>query len=347
MPKISIIIPIYKVEKYLPRCIDSILSQSFQDYELILIDDGSPDQCGAICDAYAEKDDRIIVIHQENANASASRNAGINISRGEWLAFIDPDDWIHREYLRLLYEGAEEDTDIVICDCLVTDSETEIDCDSSQVCFVTNSFEEIKKNHIASKRVWGRLIRKTTVGALRFITGAEPIEDSYFNELLFDKEMKFRVTDAKLYYYFMRPDSAIHVNLGRRSLNTIVPMIEQLATINNPEKRMQIIQRCYKNVLYPRYLEMYTPDYETVLIKCQELFTLLKPHLKELNLKDRTVFSMFTAFPQLYRWWRIITDPTLLDYEKKQKANNRNNSVITLHYSQNSLIVRFNNNSRG
>lgn len=326
MPSISIIVPIYKVEKYLPRCIDSILSQSFQDFELILIDDGSPDQCGAICDAYAKKDERVIVIHQENANASASRNAGINISHGEWLAFIDPDDWIHRDYLKILYEGAEEDTDIVICDCLVTDSDVVTDCDTTQVQFITNNLEEIEKNRIARTRVWGRLVRKTTVGDLRFITGTEPSEDSCFNELLFDREMKFRITDAKLYYYFMRPDSAIHVHLGLGSLNTIAPMLEQLAKIDNPEKRSRIIQRCYKNVLYPRYLEMYKPNYEIVRTRCKELFTLLRPYLKELNLKNRIVFSMFTTFPQLYRWWRIVTDPTLLDYEKKQKANNKENA---------------------
>ena len=121
----------------------------------------------------------------------------------------------------------------------------------------------------------------------------------------------------------MRPNSAIHSHLGRGTLNTVVPMIDQLSIIDNPEKRTRIIQRCYKNVFFSRYLEMYAPDYETVRTRCQELFILLRPYLKELNLKYRIIFSTFTAFPQLYRWWRIITDPTLLDYEKKQKSNNR------------------------
>lgn len=112
-PKITVIVPVYNVEKYLSRCIESILAQSFTFFELILVDDGSPDNCGVICDLYALKDDRIKVIHQKNAKVSAARNAGISIAQGEWIAFIDPDDWIHRDYLRLLYEGAKEETDIV------------------------------------------------------------------------------------------------------------------------------------------------------------------------------------------------------------------------------------------
>ena len=89
---VSIIVPIYKVESYLPKCIDSILVQTYTDFELILVDDGSPDNCGIICDAYAEKDKRVRVIHQKNAGVSAARNAGIEAAKGEYISFIDGDD---------------------------------------------------------------------------------------------------------------------------------------------------------------------------------------------------------------------------------------------------------------
>ena len=106
MPTISVIVPVYKVEKYIHRCVDSILSQTFTDFELILVDDGSPDNCGKICDEYAEKDIRIHVIHQENGGLSAARNAGIDWvfanSDSEWITFIDSDDWVHPEYLERL-----------------------------------------------------------------------------------------------------------------------------------------------------------------------------------------------------------------------------------------------------
>lgn len=104
MPTISVIVPVYNVEKYIHRCVDSILSQTFQDFELILVDDGSLDNCGAICDKYAAKDSRIRVIHKENGGLSSARNAGIDAARGDYLFFMDSDDVIHPDCLRILME---------------------------------------------------------------------------------------------------------------------------------------------------------------------------------------------------------------------------------------------------
>ena len=104
MPRLSVIVPVYNVETFLPACIDSILSQTFRDLELILIDDGSPDACGRICDKYAEKDTRVRVIHQENRGVSAARNAGLQIASGEYIGFVDPDDWITPEMYAMLLE---------------------------------------------------------------------------------------------------------------------------------------------------------------------------------------------------------------------------------------------------
>ena len=91
---LSVIVPIYNVEKYLPKCIDSILAQNYSEIEVILVDDGSPDGCPEICDNYAEKDKRIVVIHQKNLGVSAARNAGLKAAHGEYIGFVDPDDWI-------------------------------------------------------------------------------------------------------------------------------------------------------------------------------------------------------------------------------------------------------------
>jgi len=95
--KISVIVPVYKVEPYLRKCLDSIVGQTYSNLEIILVDDGSPDNCGAICDEYAAKDDRVIVLHQENAGVSAARNAGLNVSTGDYISFVDSDDWIEPE----------------------------------------------------------------------------------------------------------------------------------------------------------------------------------------------------------------------------------------------------------
>lgn len=107
MPKISVIVPVYNVEKYLPQCLDSILAQTFTDFELILVNDGSKDRSGNICDEYAQKDSRIVVIHKENGGASSARNSGLDIAKGEWISFIDSDDYVTPNYLSDLISEAQ------------------------------------------------------------------------------------------------------------------------------------------------------------------------------------------------------------------------------------------------
>lgn len=115
MPQISIIVPVYKVEQYLDRCIKSILDQTFKDFELILVDDGSPDRCPQMCDEWAEKDERIKVIHKENGGLSSARNRGLEIYKGSYVFFVDSDDWIEKEALNVLYQIAvNTKADIVV-----------------------------------------------------------------------------------------------------------------------------------------------------------------------------------------------------------------------------------------
>lgn len=116
MPEITIVVPIYNVEKYLEKCIHSILNQTFKDFELILVDDGSPDLCGIICDEYEKKDERIIVIHQRNQGVSSARNAGIKIAKGKYIIFLDSDDFIEENMFETMLNTAKEkDVDVVIC----------------------------------------------------------------------------------------------------------------------------------------------------------------------------------------------------------------------------------------
>ena len=106
MPEISVIVPVYKAEAYLHACIDSILSQTFSGFELILVDDGSPDGCGAICDDYAARDSRVRVIHQENQGQAAARNRALAAAKGEWVCFVDSDDAVHPQMLECLRQAA-------------------------------------------------------------------------------------------------------------------------------------------------------------------------------------------------------------------------------------------------
>lgn len=117
MPKVSIIVPVYKAEKYINRCIDSILAQTYTDWELLLVDDGSPDRSGEICDEYAKKDSRIRVFHKENGGVSSARQMGQDKASGEYTIHADPDDWMEPTMLEELYAKAkEDDADMVLCD---------------------------------------------------------------------------------------------------------------------------------------------------------------------------------------------------------------------------------------
>lgn len=121
MPKISVIVPVYKAEKYLHRCIDSILNQTFKDFEVLLIDDGSPDRSGEICDEYAKIDSRVRVFHKQNGGVSSARQCGLNNTKGEYVIHADPDDWVEPDILESMYSKALEDNaDMVICDYYIT-----------------------------------------------------------------------------------------------------------------------------------------------------------------------------------------------------------------------------------
>lgn len=185
MPELSIIVPVYKVEPYLCKCIDSILAQTFTDFELILIDDGSPDGCGAICDAYAVRDDRVIVIHQKNAGVSAARNAGMDIACGDYIGFVDPDDWIEPEmYETMLRTAKETGAEVVVCGCKYTD----VAASKFSPAFLqerTYTSEELLRelfgqpNHVGGG-VCNKLFSRSAICDIRFQVGVAMAEDWLF-----------------------------------------------------------------------------------------------------------------------------------------------------------------------
>ena len=114
-PLISIIVPVYNAEQYLEKCVNSIINQTYTNLEIILVDDGSPDNCGAICDEYAKKDSRIKVIHKSNGGVSSARNRALECLTGEYVAFVDSDDYIHQDYINVLYNALSDGVDLSIC----------------------------------------------------------------------------------------------------------------------------------------------------------------------------------------------------------------------------------------
>lgn len=211
MPLISVIVPVYKVEPYLARCVDSILAQTFRDFELLLVDDGSPDHCGTICDEYAKMDSRVHVLHRENQGVSASRNAGIDWvfanSDSKYIGFVDSDDWVHPRFLELLYKGIHVlHVNISQCCYLSTDGTQDIP-EVSEKMKLIDATEHYRDYYSAA--VWNKLFSRACWENIRFPVGQIYGEDAavWYKILLAEKTIA--LIDEILYYYYQRADSVM------------------------------------------------------------------------------------------------------------------------------------------
>lgn len=215
-PEVSIIVPVYNVEPYLQECIDSILGQTYTDFELILVDDGSKDRCPEICDAAAEKDRRIKVIHQTNQGLSAARNAGIEAAAGEWLAFVDSDDILNANYCQKLYETAIlENVDVSGCSEQLMDENGNI-LDSNgfwmkdEVLTGQEILEKIGTSELSAYVVAGnKLYRRKIFQKLRYPYGRFN-EDLYIFADLYLSVKKMACISNALYYYRQRNGSIMN-----------------------------------------------------------------------------------------------------------------------------------------
>lgn len=214
--KITVAVAVYKTEKYLERCIDSILNQTFKDFELILIEDGSPDHCGEICDVYAAKDSRVRVIHQVNKGISAVRNRALDEAVGEYLAYVDSDDFLNEGYLEILYRVAvKTNADITMCRYLQFKSKEDLSIeryDAEKVSYsVIDNMTALKNlmtfsdnSYIDYVVAWNKLYRRSIFEGVRYPEG-KIYEDEAVAHLLIYQCDKFAIAEAALYYYFYNP----------------------------------------------------------------------------------------------------------------------------------------------
>lgn len=232
MPQISVIVPVYKVEPYLRRCVDSILGQTFTDFELILVDDGSPDNCPAICDKYAEKDNRVHVIHQENGGLSAARNAGIDWafanSNSQWLAFVDSDDWIYPRYLEILINAALQfNVDVSICGYADTAGETPF----LDELLLTPKLWDVEdyyiQHYINANIAWTKLYRRSCFFNIRYPIGKIHEDEFTTYKILFTCK-KVAVVSAALYYYFQNTCGITKSKWSSKRLDILDALEERL-----------------------------------------------------------------------------------------------------------------------
>lgn len=209
--KISLIVPIYNVENYLPSCIDSILNQTYEDIEIILVDDGSPDNCPAICDEYSKKDRRIRVIHQKNKGLSGARNTGIENAQGEYLIFVDSDDTVEPTMVEDLYTYAEEQgCKIVACGRYYVFEDGERICkiadNENKIYSFGDAMQEMNTYTLFDMSAWAKIYRKELFQEIRFPEG-KLSEDYYIMYKLFDLAQSVGYVAKPLYNYLQRQSS--------------------------------------------------------------------------------------------------------------------------------------------
>ena len=253
--KISVIIPIYNVQEYLPKCIESVLQQTYHNLEIILVDDGSPDKCGKICEAYAKKDNRIRVIHKKNEGVSSARNTGLEYASGEYISFIDSDDWITKNAYQVLYQGMKRyDADCAVGKCIhVIDKKGTLRPQKSpaQAVRCETPEETIKNTLLTGSAIWNRLYKRKIFEKLRF--PADRINDDEFIALrAYAKCNKIVFLNQDTYYYRIRKNSITTSHFSLRNMDYYYNSAENLTFIKKkkPELTECAEFKYFKTMLY-------------------------------------------------------------------------------------------------
>lgn len=308
---VSIVVPVYNVEKYLRQCLDSIINQTYSEIQIILVDDGSTDSSGMICDEYAGNDTRIEVVHQKNQGLSGARNTGIACSRGEYIIFVDSDDFIDTDMIRTFIDAMEPEVSIVSCGAVLCDEDGKFLHSEHR----SQSYKYIGKEQIKAMfhdraytvTAWGKLYSRKLFEEVKFPLGKYH-EDMYTTYKLVDQSCGTLILDRAMYWYRQVGSSIMHQQFKEKHLDAI----------EANEIRAQFIQ---KN--YPEFMEEAKASIAYICCKCAEkmisssckdrryrkrILDALRPNLKSLftvsDYSIRTkafavVYSISPAFVQL------------------------------------------------
>ena len=312
---ISVIVPVYNVEKYLRRCIDSILNQTYQNLEIILIDDGSTDNSGAICDEYIKKDNRILVIHQENKGLAGARNSGLDIAKGKYIGCVDSDDYIHPEMYERLYNLiVSTNTDMAVCGYhpiyssdykLYPMGDADIEIHTN-----TEAMEKLYEPfcQIYWVEAWNKLYSRWIFDKIRYPEGIN-FEDNYIYHRILETVKTIVYTHERLLYYYQREDSIMRENYSLKKL-------DELKSYEDRAKFFE--QKGYdylKEKAYIAWLERLTSHYEKLysLENTDKYRKSIKIQVKEILTQQQWLkkykklyfkFKLFLLFPKLYFWLR-------------------------------------------
>ncbi len=301
---ISVIVPVYNVEKYLSRCLDSILNQTYKDFEIVLVDDGSKDSSGKICDEYASKSEKIKVLHCENGGLSNARNKGCDASKGEYITFVDSDDLIHTKYLEILIRLIESNrADISCCNFNFFDDNSIIDYENIagyQNCYDgMTATAEMLYGKMHGSSACAILLKREIAINNRFMPGKYH-EDDLISFKYFISAQKVAYTSQKLYYYYQRVGSIMHSPFGKIALDELDAadyIVENCKQYDKNVKNAALVKKfCnYKDVLIT-YPNLRAINIETYCRIKKDLRTISSKIYKYRNVPKRIKISAFINY---------------------------------------------------
>lgn len=314
---ISVIVPIYNVEKYLYRCLESINNQTYNNIEVILVDDGSTDSSGVIADQYAEKHNRFCVLHKENGGLSDARNNGLERARGTYICFIDSDDVIHNDYIRVLYNAIiENDCDIAECDFEYVDEKkiNEINHSGNVLNSTLHIYSNIDMLHrlynstyVRTVVAWNKLYKKELFNDIVFPVGRIH-EDEATTYKLYYKASKVAVLSDKLYFYYQNVNSIMQKQYNVKRLDVLIALEERRTFLKKEKLSDLFYEDTHKYLMkilyhYSQVKKLDNFDNKKELLK--ELKYKYKNAYKECenapwSLKRRVKLKMFGMLPSMY-----------------------------------------------
>ena len=310
-PTISVIVPVYKCEKYLEACVDSILNQTFTDFEIVLVNDGSPDNSGKLCDELAEKYNKIVVLHEENQGQAAARNNGVKIANGEWLHFVDSDDSLHPQMLESLYNAVSK-SNVKLAMCSAIQGETipeDFNCHKNVKFEISQMTEDNIFNLCENEKyyywvVWGKLIHKSIYEKYP-LTEGRIYEDNAIVCKWLHEAKTVTITDAPLYFYYINTTGTTKKAFTEKQLDVLWAFREQIEFFHSLgyQKMTEHLATYYFEISANMYHRAKTENAKELIptIKQEEkdIKALYAPYIK-LNAKQQLYYYERTSKPMFY-----------------------------------------------
>lgn len=310
---ISIIVPIYKTEKYLERCITSVMKQTYPNLQIILVDDGSPDNCGNICDIYQKKDKRITVIHKQNGGLSDARNAGLNVARGEYIGFVDSDDFIHPHMFEILLENLlKTASDISVCGFYWVNEGEEIllpENNETTVYEDEKILYQLIENNVITVVTWNKLYKKELFNNDKFEIGRLH-EDEFMIHKLLIKTKRIVYTNAQLYNYMKHQDSIVSRKTIKNFIDTVDALEDRCLCLESIDEKVYSLTALQQiDIVLQNYFGIQSRDNK---ILRRELFELCRKRRydariwKDVPKNRKRELKLFLFSPNLYLCYRKL-----------------------------------------